>query len=260
MALRPERVRIERDNREIEVPVAAVAVGDVAIVRPGERVPVDGVVLSGRSQVDESLLTGESLPVPKAPGDAVTGGSINGSGLLRLQARAVGEQSTLARIIALVEHAQAKKPPVQRLVDRVAVVFVPIVLVVAAATFFGWWLIAGDLTAGIINAVSVMVIACPCSLGLATPTALMVGTGVAARAGILIRDAEALEQAKPPWCGVCKQREGTSPWLAMASTMRRLSPPQMWASLWARAPTWRWKRPGSRSCAQIPYWSGMPSR
>ena len=194
MALRPERVRIERDNREIEVPVAAVAVGDVAIVRPGERVPVDGVVLSGRSQVDESLLTGESLPVPKAPGDAVTGGSINGSGLLRLQARAVGEQSTLARIIALVEHAQAKKPPVQRLVDRVAVVFVPIVLVVAAATFFGWWLIVGDLTAGIINAVSVMVIACPCSLGLATPTALMVGTGVAARAGILIRDAEALEQ------------------------------------------------------------------
>ena len=194
MALRPERVRIERDNREIEVPTAAVAIGDVAIVRPGERVPVDGVVLSGRSQVDESLLTGESLPVPKAPGDAVTGGSINGSGLLRLQARAVGEQSTLARIIALVEHAQAKKPPVQRLVDRVAVVFVPIVLVVAAATFFGWWLIAGDLTAGIINAVSVMVIACPCSLGLATPTALMVGTGVAARAGILIRDAEALEQ------------------------------------------------------------------
>jgi len=194
MALRPERVRIERDNREIEVPVAAVAVGDVAIVRPGERVPVDGVVLSGRSQVDESLLTGENLPVPKAPGDAVTGGSINGSGLLRLQARAVGEQSTLARIIALVEHAQAKKPPVQRLVDRVAVVFVPIVLVVAAATFFGWWLIVGDLTAGIINAVSVMVIACPCSLGLATPTALMVGTGVAARAGILIRDAEALEQ------------------------------------------------------------------
>ena len=194
MALRPERVRIERDNREIEVPVAAVAVGDVAIVRPGERVPVDGVVLSGRSEVDESLLTGESLPVPKAPGDAATGGSINGRGLLRLQARAVGEQSTLARIIALVEHAQAKKPPVQRLVDRVAVVFVPIVLVVAAATFFGWWLIAGDLTAGIINAVSVMVIACPCSLGLATPTALMVGTGVAARAGILIRDAEALEQ------------------------------------------------------------------
>ena len=193
MSLRPERARIERDGDEIEMPVADVAVGDVAIVRPGERLPVDGRVITGHSEVDESLLTGESLPVTKQVGDKITGGSINGSGLLRLETTAVGAQSTLSRIITLVEHAQAKKPPVQRLVDRVAAIFVPIVLAVALAAFLGWWLIAGNLTAGVIAAVSVMVIACPCSLGLATPTALMVGTGAAAKAGILIRDAEALE-------------------------------------------------------------------
>jgi Cu+-exporting ATPase len=156
---------------------------------------VDGVVLGGRSEVDESLLTGESLPVAKSSGDKVTGGSINGTGLLRIETSAVGAQSTLSRIIALVENAQAKKAPVQRLVDRVAAIFVPIVLVVALVAFLGWWLIAGSFAAGVIAAVSVMVIACPCSLGLATPTALMVGTGAAARAGILIRDAEALERA-----------------------------------------------------------------
>src|SRR5260221_4150246 len=195
MSLRPERAHVERDGGEIEVPVAAVAVHDVAVVRPGERLPVDGVVLAGRSEVDESLLTGESLPVAKGPGEKVTGGSISGGGLLRLETTAVGEQSTLARIIALVENAQTKKAPVQRLVDRVAAIFVPVVLVVALGAFLGWWLIAGDFTAGIIAAVSVMVIACPCSLGLATPTALMVGTGAAAPPGILIRDAEALERA-----------------------------------------------------------------
>jgi Cu+-exporting ATPase len=194
MSLRPERARIERDGGEIEVPVPDVAVGDVVGVRPGERIPVDGTVLTGRSEVDESLLTGESLPVGKQIGDRITGGSINGSGLLRAQTTAVGVESTLSRIIALVEHAQAKKPPVQRLVDRVAAVFVPIVLAIALAAFLGWWLIAGDVTAGVVAAVSVMVIACPCSLGLATPTALMVGTGAAAKAGILIRDAEALER------------------------------------------------------------------
>jgi Cu+-exporting ATPase len=194
MSLRPENARIERDGGEIEVPVADVAVGEIVVVRPGERIPVDATVLTGRSDVDESLLTGESLPVTKAASDQITGGSINGSGLLRARTRAVGEQSTLSRIIALVEHAQAKKPPVQRLVDRVAAVFVPVVLAVALAAFLGWWLIGGDMTAGVVAAVSVMVIACPCSLGLATPTALMVGTGVAARAGILIRDAEALER------------------------------------------------------------------
>ncbi len=196
MALRPEAARVERDGREIELPIAAIALGDIVVVRPGERLPVDGIVLSGSSEVDESLLTGESLPVVKTVGDKVTGGAINGSGLLRIETRAVGEHSMLARIIALVESAQARKALVQRLVDRVAALFVPVVLVVAAASFLGWWLATGDFAAGIIPAVSVMVIACPCALGLATPTALMVGTGAAARAGILIRDVEALERAQ----------------------------------------------------------------
>ncbi len=195
MSLRPERARVERDGEEIELPAAAVALHDVVVVRPGERLPVDGVVLSGSSAVDEKLLTGESLPVAKRPGDRVTGGSINGNGRLRVETTAVGEQSTLARIIALVESAQAGKAPVQRLVDRVAAWFVPFVLLVALAALAGWWLVGGDLAAGIVAAVSVMVIACPCALGLATPTALMVGTGAAARAGILIRDIEALERA-----------------------------------------------------------------
>jgi len=195
MSLRPERARVARGGEEVEIPATAVGMGDVVVVRPGERVPVDGVVIDGRSEVDESLLTGESRPLAKAPGDRVTGGSINGSGLLRIETTAVGEQSRLARIIALVEGAQAKKAPVQRLVDRVASIFVPVVLVIAILAFLGWWLIAGSVTAGVIAAVSVLVIACPCSLGLATPTALMVGTGVAARAGILIRDVEALEVA-----------------------------------------------------------------
>jgi P-type Cu+ transporter len=194
-SLRPVRARVERDGQEIEVPAAAVALRDVVRVRPGERVPVDGVVLSGTSRVDESLLTGESLPVAKSPGAKVIGGSINGNGWLRIEATAVGRQTTLSRIIALVEHAQSGKAPVQRLVDRVAAVFVPIVLLIALAAFAGWWLVGGDLTAGIVTAVSVLVIACPCALGLATPTALLVGTGVAAKRGILIRDAEALERA-----------------------------------------------------------------
>jgi len=195
MALRPELARVERDGEEIEMPIGGVALTDVVVVRPGERLPVDGLVVGGHSQVDESLLTGESLPVAKGPGDRVTGGSINGNGRLRIETTAVGAHTTLARIIALVDQAQAGKAPVQRLVDRVAAVFVVVVLLVAAAALLGWWLIGGDLTAGVLSAVSVLVIACPCALGLATPTALMVGTGAAARAGILIRDAEALERA-----------------------------------------------------------------
>ncbi len=194
MSLRPEAARVERDGAEVEVPVSDVALKDVAVVRPGEKLPVDGVVVSGESEVDESLITGESLPVTKRPGDRVAGGSINGGGLLRIETTAVGEQSVLARIIALVEHAQAKKPPVQRLVDRISAVFVPVVVTIAALAFLGFWL-AGDPAAGVIAAVSVLVIACPCALGLATPTALMVGMGAAARAGILIRDSQALERA-----------------------------------------------------------------
>ncbi|MDE2155736.1 MAG: copper-translocating P-type ATPase [Xanthomonadaceae bacterium] len=195
MALRPENAHVIRHDAEITVPINAVSPGDVVIVRPGEKFPVDGVVLDGHSTVDESLLTGESQPLTKQAGDCVVGGSVNGSGLLHIRTTRVGEQSTLSRIIALVETAQGKKAPVQRLVDRVAAVFVPIVIVIALMAFSGWWLIAGNLTAGIVAAVAVMVVACPCSLGLATPTALMVGTGAAARAGILIRDPEALELA-----------------------------------------------------------------
>ena len=195
MALRPETARVERNGAEVEIPVGAVALGDVVVVRPGERLPTDGRVLSGNSQVDESLLTGESLPVDKAPDDRVVGGSINGSGLLRVETTAVGEASTLARVIALVEGAQTRKAPVQRLVDRVAAVFVPVVIGCALVALLAWWVLAGSFAAGLIAAVSVLVIACPCSLGLATPTALMVGTGAAARSGILIRDAEALERA-----------------------------------------------------------------
>ncbi len=195
MALRPERARVERNGAELDLAVAAIVPGDVVVVRPGERIPVDGRVLAGHSQADESLLTGESLPVAKQPGDAVIGGAINGSGLLRVVTVAVGEASALARIIALVEGAQATKAPVQRLVDQVAAVFVPVVLAIAALTLLGWWLVAGDFAQGLLAAVAVMVIACPCALGLATPAALLAGTGAAARAGILIRDAEALERA-----------------------------------------------------------------
>jgi P-type Cu+ transporter len=195
MSLRPERARVERENTEVEVPITAVVPGDVVVVRPGERLPTDGTVLSGSSHVDESLLTGESFPVDKQAGAAVVGGSINGTGLLRVVTTTVGAEATLARIIALVESAQVKKAPVQHLVDRVAAVFVPVVLVCALVAFLGWYLLAGSFAGGLVAAVAVLVIACPCSLGLATPAALMVGTGAAARAGILIRDAEALERA-----------------------------------------------------------------
>ncbi|HWW79266.1 MAG TPA: heavy metal translocating P-type ATPase, partial [Steroidobacteraceae bacterium] len=155
MALRPDRARLERGGEYVELPLAAVTIGDIVIVRPGERIPVDGVVLSGRGEVDEGLVTGESFPVVKTPGEQVTGGSINGTGLLRVQVTAVGEQSTLARMIALVEQAQQKKAPVQRLVDQIAAVFVPVVLLLALGTFLVWWLFLGEFTAGIIAAVSV---------------------------------------------------------------------------------------------------------
>ncbi len=195
LALRPETAVVERDGREVEIDAAAVGAGEVVVVRPGARVPVDGEVLDGRSTADESLLTGESLPVEKEAGDTVTGGSINGSGRLRVRATAVGDDSALARIIALVEGAQAGKAPIQRTVDQVAAVFVPAVLVLALLTVGGWLALGFPMADALIAAVSVLVIACPCALGLATPTAMMVGTGAAARAGILIKDAEALELA-----------------------------------------------------------------
>jgi len=194
-ALRPQTARVRRGTQEIELPLAQVRVGDAVVVRPGERVPVDGRVLEGASQVDESLITGESLPVAKTPGDAVTGGAVNGEGLLLVRTTAVGAESTLARIVRLVETAQARKAPIQRLVDRVSAVFVPAVLALALLTLLGWGLGTGRWEDAILNAVSVLVIACPCALGLATPTAIMAGTGVAARRGILIQDATALELA-----------------------------------------------------------------
>nr|WP_247894433.1 heavy metal translocating P-type ATPase [Azospirillum sp. B510] len=195
MDLRPATARLRRDGVETEVPVERVRVGDHVVVRPGERVPVDGRVVEGGGGVDESMLTGESLPVDKEPGSRVTGGSINGDGLLVVETMAVGTETMLARIVRMVEGAQASKAPIQRLVDRVSALFVPAVLAVAALTLAGWWIFGGDPETAIVTAVSVLVIACPCALGLATPTAIMVGTGVAARHGILIKDAEALERA-----------------------------------------------------------------
>ena len=194
-ALRPATARVRRDGVDRDVPTAEVRVGDTVVVRPGERLAVDGRVLEGASHVDESLLTGESLPLAKHAGDAVTGGAINGEGLLLVRTTAVGAESALARIVRLVESAQLGKAPIQRLVDRVSAVFVPVVLGLALLTLLGWGLATHDWTAGLINAVSVLVIACPCALGLATPAAIMVGTGAAARQGILIKDAQALELA-----------------------------------------------------------------
>ncbi|MBX3637249.1 MAG: copper-translocating P-type ATPase [Rubrivivax sp.] len=194
-ALRPQVARVRRDGVDAELPLAQVQIGDLVVVRPGERIAVDGAVLEGTSQVDESLITGESLPVARGPGDRVTGGAVNGEGLLIVRTTAVGAESTLARIVRLVESAQAKKAPIQKLVDRVAAVFVPVVMVIALLTLLGWGLLAGNWTAGVLNAVAVLVIACPCALGLATPAALMAGMGTAARQGILIKDAEALELA-----------------------------------------------------------------
>jgi len=196
-ALRPERAHIKDElGNEREVPLAQVRVGTVVVVRPGERMPVDGTIAAGRTHVDESLITGESLPVAKGPGEHVTAGSINGEGALEVTTTATGAETTLARIIRLVESAQAEKAPIQRLVDRVSAVFVPAILVLAAATFGLWLLADASVETAILNAVSVLVIACPCALGLATPAAIMAGTGVAARRGVLIKDAEALELAQ----------------------------------------------------------------
>ncbi|SFQ81795.1 Cu+-exporting ATPase [Pseudomonas sp. NFPP07] len=194
-ALRPERAIQVIDGREQEVAISALRLNDLVLVKPGERFPVDGEVVEGQSHADEALISGESLPVPKQPGDPVTGGAINGEGRLLMRTLALGAETVLARIIRLVEDAQAGKAPIQKLVDRVSQVFVPAVLVLALATLIGWWLYGAPLETALINAVAVLVIACPCALGLATPTAIMAGTGVAARHGILIKDAEALERA-----------------------------------------------------------------
>ena len=196
VALRPQTAQIIREGGEVEVPASLVAVGEVVVVRPGEHLPVDGIITDGDTQIDESLITGESLPVERSIGDTVTGGSINGSGMIRVKVTAVGAESVLNRIIRAVEEAQASKAPVQHLVDRISALFVPAVIVIAiGAHLYSFLLLSSSQAEAIISAVTVLVVACPCALGLATPTAIMVGTGVAAQWGILIRDAESLEQA-----------------------------------------------------------------
>ncbi len=204
MGLRARMARVVRSGLEAEVPVDEVIVGDIVLVRPGEKIPVDGVVVEGRSAVDESMLTGESLPVGKAPGDPVIGATLNKLGLLKFEATKVGKETALAQIVRLVEEAQGSKAPIQKLADQVSAVFVPAVIVIALLTFAGWYFFGPPLAASagvdnftraLINMVAVLVIACPCAMGLATPTAVMVGPGKGAEMGILFRSSEALERA-----------------------------------------------------------------
>ncbi|HNT26278.1 MAG TPA: copper-translocating P-type ATPase [Anaerolineales bacterium] len=204
MGLRARTAHILRDGAEAEVPVDEVRVGDLVLVRPGEKIPVDGVIVDGRSAVDESMLTGESLPVEKKPGDPVIGATLNKLGLLKFEATKVGKETALAQIIRLVEEAQGSKAPIQKLADQVSAVFVPAVIAIAALTFLGWYFFGPPIPPGegvnaftraLINMVAVLVIACPCAMGLATPTAVMVGTGKGAEMGILFRSSEALERA-----------------------------------------------------------------
>ncbi len=204
MGLRAKTARVIRDGVETEVPADDVRVGDVVVVKPGEKIPVDGVVVDGRSAIDESMLTGESLPVEKKPGDPVIGATLNKLGMLKFEATKVGKETALAQIIKLVEDAQGSKAPIQKIADQVSAVFVPVVIAIAALTFFGWYFFGPTLpinadvnnfTRALIYMVAVLVIACPCAMGLATPTAIMVGTGKGAEAGILFRTSEALERA-----------------------------------------------------------------
>ncbi|MGQ9627369.1 MAG: heavy metal translocating P-type ATPase [Anaerolineae bacterium] len=195
MGLKPKTARVVRDGGEVEIPIDEVVVGDIVVVRPGEKVPVDGVVVEGYSNVDESMLTGESLPVDKGPGDAVIGATLNKQGFFKFRATKVGKETALAQIIRLVEEAQGSKAPIQRLADRVSAIFVPAVIAIAFLTFSGWYFSGGDFTRSLMNMVAVLVIACPCALGLATPTAIMVGTGKGAEMGVLIRSSESLERA-----------------------------------------------------------------
>ena len=194
--LQPKTARIERNGQWVEIAVETLMPGDIFLVRPGESVPVDGQVIDGESSINESMLTGESMPVGKRADDKVFAATANGQGALRCRATGVGEHTLLAGIIRLVGEAQGSKAPVQRLADQISAIFVPVVCVIALLTFLGWWWYSGQFAEALVNAVAVLVIACPCALGLATPTAIMVGTGQGARAGILVKNAEALERAE----------------------------------------------------------------
>ena len=194
--LQPKTARVERDGQLIELPVGLLIPGDVFIVRPGESLPVDGEVIDGASSVNEAMLTGESMPIAKGPGDRVFAATANGQGMLRCRATGVGEHTLLAGIIRLVAQAQGSKAPVQRLADRISAIFVPVVCAIALVSFVAWWVFGGVFSEALVNAVAVLVIACPCALGLATPTAIMVGTGQGASVGILVRNAQALEHAE----------------------------------------------------------------
>lgn len=196
LQLQPKQARIERDGEIVSVDLASIMAGEMVIVRPGERIAVDGDVVDGSSSVDESMLTGESMPLAKRPGDRVYAATQNQSGMLKIRATGVGSNTQLADIVRLVEDAQGSKASIQRLADRISGIFVPIVLVISLLTLLGWWVATGEFTQALINAVAVMVIACPCALGLATPTAIAVGTGRGAQSGILVRTADALERAE----------------------------------------------------------------
>ena len=197
IGMQPQTARVTRNGDEQDVPASDVVPGDVVTIRPGERIPVDGVVTAGTTAVDESMLTGESVPVEKRTGDVVFGGSVNASGGISIEATKVGSATAIAQIIRLVQQAQGSRAPVQRLADTVAAYFVPGVLTIAAVTFLAWWQLGPqpELNTAMLNGIAVLIIACPCALGLATPTAVMVGAGVGARHGILVRGAEALERA-----------------------------------------------------------------
>ncbi|WP_272878404.1 heavy metal translocating P-type ATPase [Clostridium sp. Cult3] len=195
MGLQPKAARVIREGVEMSIPIEKVEIGDTIVVRPGERIPVDGIILEGNSSIDESMITGESIPIDKSQGDEVIGATINKFGSFKFEATKIGKDTVLSQIIKLVEDAQGSKAPVQRLADRISGIFVPVVVVIALVTFLGFYLVGGSFNTGLINAVAVLVIACPCALGLATPTAIMVGTGKGAENGILIKSGEHLERA-----------------------------------------------------------------
>ncbi len=264
MGLRAKTARIIRDGEEAEVSIDSVRVGDLVLVRPGEKIPVDGVVVEGRSAVDESMLTGESLPVEKKQGDTVIGATLNKLGLLKFEATKVGKETALAQIIKLVEDAQGSKAPIQKLADQVSAIFVPIVIAIAALTFAGWYFFGPALPANtntdnfaraLINMVAVLVIACPCAMGLATPTAVMVGSGKGAELGVLFKSSEALERAgkvsvvvldktgtitkgQPAVTDVVTSREITSDeLLRLAASVEKGSEHPLGEAIWAEATT-----------------------